>query len=62
LGRKAHSYREHRSDRKLDSGGGTVVMRSDVKSELSSYQHSIELLGVSTEIIEQKTIRGAKVS
>jgi hypothetical protein len=53
------SFSEWKS--RLDSGGGTVVMRSDEKSELSSYQHSIELLGVSSEIIEQKTIGGAKV-
>lgn len=46
---------------KLDSGGGTVVMRSENEDDLKPYRRSIEMLGAETEIVDQKTIGGAKV-
>lgn len=46
---------------KLDSGGGTVVMRSDDERDLEPYRRSIEMLGAKTDIVDQKTIGGAKV-
>jgi hypothetical protein len=46
---------------KLDSGGGTVVMRSDKEADLEPYRRSIELLGAEVDVVDQKTIGGAKV-
>ena len=46
---------------KLDSGGETVVMRSDDESEFGPYRRSLEMLGVETEVIDQKILGGAKV-
>lgn len=46
---------------KLDSGGHTVVMRSENVADFDDYRRSIEMLGVETEVIEQKTLGGAKV-
>ena len=41
--------------------GGTVVMRSDNEEDLEPYRRSIEMFGAKTEIVDQKTIGGAKV-
>jgi hypothetical protein len=46
---------------RLDSGGGTVVMRADTEAELTSYRRSIEMLGGQADILDQKTIGGAQV-
>jgi hypothetical protein len=46
---------------KLDSGGRTVVVRSENEKELEPYKRSLEMLGVELEVVEQKTIGGAKV-
>lgn len=46
---------------KLDSGGRTVVMRSEHEAELEPYRRSLEMLGAETEVVDQKTIGGAKV-
>jgi hypothetical protein len=46
---------------KLDAGGHTVVMRSDNESDFEPYRRSIEMLGAETDVIDQKTIGGAKV-
>jgi hypothetical protein len=46
---------------KLDSGRRTVVMRSDNEADLEPYRRSIEMQGAETEIVDQKTIGGAKV-
>jgi hypothetical protein len=46
---------------KLDTGGHTVVMRSDDPSDFDPYRRSIEMLGAETEVLEQKVIGGAKV-
>ena len=53
------SFSEWKS--KLDSGGETVVMRSGDESEFDPYRRSLEMLGVETEVIDQKVIGGAKV-
>ena len=46
---------------KLDAGGRTVVTRAETEDDLEPYRRSIEMLGAETEIIDQKTIGGAKV-
>lgn len=46
---------------KLDAGGHTVIMRSDDESQFEPYRRSIEMLGAETDVIDQKTIGGAKV-
>ena len=46
---------------KLDSGGGTVVMRSEHESDLEPYRRSIEMVGAEVEVVDQKTIGGSKV-
>ena len=46
---------------RLDSGGGTVVTRAEDASDLSPYRRSIEMLGVEGDVVDQKTIGGAKV-
>ena len=46
---------------KLDSGGRTVVLRSDDEKELEPFKRSLEMLGVELEVVDQKTIGGAKV-
>lgn len=46
---------------KLDSGGDTVVMRSEDEAEFEQYRRSLEMLGAETGVIEQKTLGGAKV-
>jgi len=46
---------------KLDSGGGTVVMRSEKEADLEPYRRSIEMLGAEVDVIDQKTIGGADV-
>ena len=46
---------------KLDSGGGTVVTRAKDESDLGLYRRSIEMLGVEVDVVDQKTIGGAKV-
>ncbi|MGD8440981.1 MAG: hypothetical protein PVG53_10620 [Holophagae bacterium] len=46
---------------RLDAGGHTVIMRSDDESEFGPYRRSIEMLGAETDVIDQKTIGGAKV-
>jgi hypothetical protein len=46
---------------RLDSGGGTVVMRSENREDLEPYRRSIEVLGAEVEVVDQKTIGGAKV-
>jgi hypothetical protein len=46
---------------RLDSGGLTVVMRADDESDFEPYRRSIEMLGCTTEVLEQKTLGGAKV-
>jgi hypothetical protein len=46
---------------KLDSGGGTVVMRAENEDELEPVKQSIETLGAEVEVIDQKTLGGAKV-
>jgi hypothetical protein len=46
---------------KLDSGGRTVVMRADDTEEFEPYRRSLEMLGAEVEVVEQKTIGGAKV-
>lgn len=56
---RQRSFSEWKS--KLDSGGGTVVMRAEDEAELEPYRRSIEMLGAETEIVDQKTIGGAKV-
>jgi len=53
------SFSEWKS--KLDSGGGTVVMRSEHESDLEPYRRSIEMAGADVEVVDQKTIGGAKV-
>lgn len=46
---------------KLDSGGDTVVMRSENEEDFEQYRRSLEMLGAETEIREQKILGGAKV-
>jgi hypothetical protein len=46
---------------KLEEGGRTVVMRSDNEKDLEPYKRSLETLGAELEVVEQKTIGGAKV-
>ena len=46
---------------KLDSGGDTVVMRSENETDFDPYRRSIEMLGAETELIEQKVLGGARV-
>lgn len=46
---------------KLDSGGETVVMRSENEADFAPYRRSLEMLGADTEVIEQKILGGAKV-
>jgi hypothetical protein len=46
---------------KLDSGGRTVVTRAETESDLDRYRRSIEMLGADVDVIDQKTIGGAKV-
>jgi hypothetical protein len=46
---------------KLDSGGATVVMRSDNEADFDPYRRSLEMLGAETDVIEQKVLGGAKV-
>ena len=53
------SFSEWKS--KLDSGGRTVVMRSENESDFEPYRRSLEMLGAETEVVDQKTSGGAKV-
>lgn len=46
---------------KLDSGGETVVMRSENDADFDPYRRSLEMLGAETEVIEQKILGGARV-
>lgn len=46
---------------KLDAGGNTVVSRSEDQNDFTDLRRSLEMLGAETEVIEQKTIGGAKV-
>ena len=46
---------------KLDSGGGTVVTRAEHESDLDPYRRSLEMLGAEVDVVDQKTIGGAKV-
>jgi hypothetical protein len=46
---------------KLDSGGDTVVMRSENEADFDPYRRSLEMLGAETAVIEQKVLGGAKV-
>ena len=53
------SFSEWKS--KLESGGGTIVMRAENEGELEPVKRSIEMLGAEVEVVEQKTLGGAKV-
>jgi len=46
---------------KLDSGGDTVVMRSENEADFDPYRRSLEMLGAQTDVIAQKILGGAKV-
>ena len=46
---------------KLDAGGDTVVMRSEDEADFDPYRRSLEMLGVETEIRDQKILGGARV-
>ena len=46
---------------KLDSGGNTVVMRSENEADFEPYRRSLEMLGAETEVIDQKVLGGANL-
>ena len=53
------SFSEWKS--KLDSGGATVVLRSDNMGAVEAYKRSLEMVGAEMEIVDQKTVGGTRV-
>jgi len=45
----------------LDSGGVTVLTRSDNMAELHAYKESLELIGAAVEVVDQRTQGGLRV-
>ncbi|MCD4750461.1 MAG: hypothetical protein K8R59_13910 [Thermoanaerobaculales bacterium] len=45
----------------LDGGGATVVMRADSMASLEAFKESLEMLGAAVEVVDQRTMGGAKV-